>query len=113
MMTKSEVNLYLEENKLLGQVLIYSEEGNVNIKRNRFMSAGAHSLYLTRSKFHNLTENVFSETLRSKFAGKGYIEVEKNIDKEITNYINVDVMYSDNMLVEKNTVKIGYYLGNH
>ena len=41
MMTKSEVNLYLEENKLLGQVLIYSEEGNVNINRNRFMSAGA------------------------------------------------------------------------
>ena len=104
----SEVNLYLEENKFLDSVLIYSKKGNMNINRNMFMSAEKISIYLTRSIFKNVTENVFVKTSSSRFAGKSYIEAEKNIDQEIADYINEDKVDSDNMFVEKNRLILNY-----
>ena len=83
---KSEVNLYLEENKFLDSVVIYSKKGNMNINRNMFTSAERSSIYLTGSMYQDFTENVFVRNFISKFAGEGYMEVEKNIDQEIIKF---------------------------
>ena len=105
---KSEVNLYLEENKFLDSVVIYSKKGNMNINRNMFTWAERSSIYLTGSMYQNFTENVFVRNFRSKYAGEGYMEVEKNIDQEMTDYIHVDQLDYDNVFVEKNKLILNY-----
>ena len=110
-MTKSvvsEVNLYIEGNRFLQPVLIYSERGNININRNIFLTAKENTIHLRRPGYLNITENLFLRNLQLRFAGKNYIEVERNIDADIAEYISWDQLNSYDMIVEKNKLRSSY-----
>ena len=110
-MTKSvvsEVNFYIEGNRFVKPVLIYSERGNININRNIFLRAEENTIHLRRPIFLNITENLFLKTLKLGFAGKNYIEVERSLDKDIADYISWDKLNSNDMIVEKNKLGLSY-----
>ena len=89
--------------------MIYSERGNTNINRNIFMLP-EKTIYLKRSIFDNITDNIFIKTVRTKYSFENYMEAEKNIDTEISDFILMDVdnIHSNNMLVENNTLRLCY-----
>ena len=110
-MTKSvgsEVNFYIEGNRFLKPVLIYSERGNININRNIFLRAEENKIHLLGPVFLNITDNLFVRNLKSGFAGKNYIEVERIIEEDITDFITWDRMNPYDMIVEKNKVRFSY-----
>ena len=110
-MTKSvlsEVNFYIEGNRFEKPVLIYSERGNININRNIFLRAQENTIHLRRPVFLNITENIFLRNSKSAFAGENYIEVERIIGEDITDYISWDKLNSYSMIVEKNKLRLSY-----
>ena len=110
-MTKSvvsEVNFYIEGNRFVKPVLIYSERGNININQNIFLRAEENTIHLRRPIFLNITENLFLKSLKSRFAGKNYLEVERRIEDDITDFISWDKINSYDMILEKNKLRLSY-----
>ena len=109
-MTKSvvsEVNFYIEGNRFVKPVLIYSERGNININRNIFLKAEENTIHLSRPIFLNITDNLFLKNLKFGFAGENYIEAERSIE-DITDYMSWDRINSYDTIVEKNKLKLSY-----
>ena len=108
-MTKSVGSyFYVEGNRFVKPVLIYSERGNININRNIFLRAEENTIHLKRPIFLNITENLFLKNIKLGFAGKNYIEVEKSLDEDIADYISWDKLNSYDMIVEKNKLRLSY-----
>lgn len=110
-MTKSfvsEVNLYIEGNRFVKPVLIYSEKGIININRNIFWRTEENTIHLRRPVSLNITENVFLRNFKSGFAAENYIEAERIIDEDIADYISWDKMNSYDIIVEKNKLRLCY-----
>ena len=108
-MTKSVGSyFYVEGNRFVKPVLIYSERGNININRNIFLRAEENTIHLRRPIFLNITENLFLKNLKSRFAGKNYMEAERRIEGDITDYISWDKINSYDMIVEKNKIRLSY-----
>ena len=93
----------------LESIIIYSERGNVNINKNMFMVPEKNTIYLIRSIFDNITDNIFTKTIKTKYSFENYMEAEKNIDKEISDFILMDNIHSNNMLVENNILRLCYF----
>ena len=59
----------------------------------------------------NITNNIFVEKNHAKFAGQNYLNVEKNVDKTISNFVDLDVKIIDgeNFIIRGNKYKLSYH----
>ena len=82
--------------------------GKINFTGNNFkINNKGNEISLLKSQSLNITNNVFEESLVSPMFSKEYITVQKSIDRNINEVINIEDT-SQRMIVQGNIHKLKY-----
>ena len=89
---------------------ILSVGGNINFNSNILQTDKSSVSFIGPMSF-NITNNIFVEKIRAKFAGQNYLNMEKNVDKTIPDFLDLsdNIIDAANFIIRGNKHKLSYH----
>ena len=93
----------------IANIYLLVKHGNVEIGKN-VMNITQSSINILTPKFINITDNAFKEciTHRKFNFDESYIQIEKNIDLSLQNYINLNLDANQKTFIRNNIYKCNF-----